>query len=609
MTDDGYARLRLLWEQLADLNWKNLDAVFFESDKSSDEFNQAFDLNALSLSADDLAGRLTFGKNLLHAISDFPVPCYFFGRGDCVGFFWELALACEQRFFFDQTSKVGCPEIELGFFPAYGIILKMILKKPHSDELQKHALKSAADLALSPFLVMLPPWVKNVDVQVNINPKKRALAIDGVNDGEKETLNLREKFTTRQNADIQSLRGSIDKILNPRLKIADDLNWSLAQILHLFRSKMDFDEKRWYVFIVFSRIRKRFRQFVFNYQKLNWNIQAVVRQPGSVLCDISEDIPNFYFLEYLMTHGCRPIFFADSAALLAHKLSLLRRMYGTKFSDDKVQEYFNDKFFWFSDSPKVVAEKIIFKKNNCIRLDFIEHKIEYFNMLHERDFEHARFFYFEKVTSSSQALMNRSALQILLDQHSFYFESQHGSLVAMIRSVFLYQILHVSRLCEQNLSRFLEILHYYGWGFSSRSHAWNIVLDSKNLNANDFKLFPEFLNYENFLSFLAKPTISDFNGLKLHASREQKITTHQAVRLLDYFALFLTQKLISTLRIVDPKIKSEVVSHFMTICLGLPLDLAEPFDKIAELGLPVIFFHLKKHSMLPKMAAQTSITA
>ncbi len=586
LTKLGFTRLQALWANISNLNLQDLDAIYFASTDALDEYSVDL-VKELEKGVDceQLAFRIMYAKNFLRAVSDFPLPCYFFCRGDCIGFFWEWALACEQRFFLNSEAVVGCPEIGFGYFPAYGVILKAIFKKPHNDELQKFLPKRASHLALTEFLTVIPAWVDFEDIKISYVPRTLIT---------KNSSELKQKFTNRQHQDEETIREGLAKTLNSRLKVTDELNWTMGQLLLVFRSKKEFELVRWYLFIIFSRINKKFLQFINEFRKRNLGQTTFLAKPCYILCDISEDIPSIYFLKHLIEANFQPVFVADNSAQLCHKLNLLRRNFAAgKFSESEVAVFFNKCISWLQRIPKTASQKLIFKKYAGLKLESKSQTLEYLNLLQEREFDQVQAFSFEKI--GSENCSNPTEIQNFLDSLSFRIGDGQKPLSSVIRCIFLYQIFYLSRLSEYTIARFLEVLHYYGWGFSSRSHAWNNFLSSKRLTVLDFEHFPEFLEFDRFKEFLGKQDLMELNALKIRPTREQKLGIHQTVKLLEYFTLMLFNRL--QILVANRAMETEKLASFLDAVLGLPLTLRHPAARLGELGLPMISFHLRRNGV------------
>ena len=92
-----------------------------------------------TLLIESLAMRIWDLRQLFKQIQNSKKYC-FLGSGDCLGTWWELALACSARLWNSHYPTIGFPAAYVGLFPSLGVI-EHIGRKPSRTKSRLAALK------------------------------------------------------------------------------------------------------------------------------------------------------------------------------------------------------------------------------------------------------------------------------------------------------------------------------------------------------------------------------------------------------------------------------------------------------------------------------------
>lgn len=442
-----------------------------------------------SLLLKDLADRIDTLRWTLSLIRNSPVPWIYASQNDCFGSHWELASACYKRYWFASRVRVGFPEIASGAFPPGGTLESLEkrvgkVRERWRDRPICFAWEAARD-GLIDFCSNSDDFESDAlgffDGLINASQGSQRRGF------ERKTGRRRYDFDSdlkARNATVERLtevwrEGESRQAANLRPE-AWQYCWQLVSDKSFSRS---------------SHERGRVISFIAAHYFLTQSFQVwlsggVVRRkfitmmrkksdPYRVLyIDLNLGKPPTESIKRIFDSGWHVVFFSDDNLTLVQRLTQIFDACGI------AEDIWMRQVTWFQGAVRGSRNLVLrCGPNDKVSFQLGATKLDFLWL--ERGDNTFRLGSLEWLTSpEAKSIETDICLEFASIVSNGLVESQRigpsgVSLSTYIRSLFLEELAKVGTLYAGDLSRVLESLQSYGWGFAASEDSWQAFLQAR----------------------------------------------------------------------------------------------------------------------------------
>ncbi len=405
--------------------------------------------------------------------------------GSTYGGFFEIALACHKRFWFDSTASGGFPEIESGSFPPGGSI-------EHIFESQG---LEAADWAKQPYFgierALERDWADFVGDARDWQNYARgwltnALKNHAPTQQSRQTPNHTSELPMAPSSPLQkSYTWGGDHGFSDKLFDAWDAAWKVIRSKSRDRSLSERDillayfAARHYLSAAYSVWSKRD----------SWKAaHRVPTYPQTTASDrivyvslIESLVPPARPLARLLREGYIVIFVSESPRLLKGNLELLYGRFERIFATNEADDLWQRGVCWLLSEERPPREKMVIQWTSDERLVIQPGRPQEAKFIRlEGNKGSAASGWCEFVRSNAEEPDASSlALATLMSNGIIYTRpvgEAHLPVSMFVRSIFFEEMLRIATRHVSGLNELLDELRATGWGFASTQAAWDYFL-------------------------------------------------------------------------------------------------------------------------------------
>lgn len=519
---------------------------------------------------------------VLQKIKSSSTKVLYLSSSDCLGSFFELALACHMRIWFNKKPLIGFPEAEFGFFPGLN---SLAMENKLIQEIKNHPqlplIFKARDAFHSGLIHkainfaewheslkdLLPSWLNSGYLN------KIQTSVSSSNKSPRAYKYIKEKTLWRLNPDSDDelqhlkmkahyfdiyLNHSSGKPKNHSLETFQQFSTELA-------AKQVFDQK-FIRYLEVSALRNTELSHVTHEPILAMDVTHSTLPKGSLLRLIQSK--KRLFLCCLEEDDLR-----KSLEVLYHRLSSI-------IKPEKLNSYWQNYVWWgnLGDDP-LKCPRLSWMAEQELKLNY---KDNIFHFIHiYRDINSYRPSIYEWCCQKDQLQYKDEVLSILACICkdviiTFPLGKNKRSISSIIRMAFLSDMITFCRQTHLSIEKVFTHLEKTGWVFASQSQQWEAFI---NYHGEEFipateaenTFFREFLpENPNFFSINRL-----FKELSRSASRGSGTINAMSVRIRSLiYAVLLIKKLAQ----LDTGLSLDQLDLLASRCLGVPLAEGTPLS-------------------------------
>jgi hypothetical protein len=403
---------------------------------------------------------------------------------EALGLVFECALACDRAFMFDSDARLGIPEMEFGLFPLFGICEQLMI--------QEELLKRDFEIMPVRSMLTLREWKKYFEFSPHyqadevitkfIESQSRAIVA-------KRKRKVNEQMFLDAKLDDTRYESFSSEFSFGNYEWRTKRPWILAW--NLIRDRLPKKDPKGFAYsVLFLNSRlflgKQFLTWLFRkvtYEGRRTSISAP--NPHPVIIDLEFLVPPVEPLIRLIDRGFTIVLATTDVRKLKESLDLLAARLERSYHREEILRIWDSGITW------VHAEVTRASENYTLMKWFPDDHVE---ILCARD--QTAILRFQGNRGNSQCGWGELAVDRLQEQPpdrpSLMLAHQlcdgliytnrldQIAISSIIRSLFLDELIHISRQFEGGLTRILPMLREVGWGFIADENSWEYFLRARD---------------------------------------------------------------------------------------------------------------------------------
>lgn len=441
-----------------------------------------------------LVERIDSFRWILSLIRNSPKPWIFMSASNCLGSTWDLALSCQRRYWFDPNALVGYPEISSGGYPPGGVLESLSKRRNRTRErwLRKpiYTANEALSEGLVEFCSKASLWEKEAiavfrellqnqpSVGVREDPKKRRKRDAKSGDAFDLSRSILQRKAALEGLETVWRGESKSSTTYPHTW---DYCWQLVQEKSRIEDPLMFGRLIAHIvarhYLTPGHLAWLRREIVASSDPCSVSELKATFRP-EITVDLQTMAPPTEILLRLLKKGCSIVFSASAPRQLSTSLSLiygrLERTLGAaiarKMWDISVSWYLCDVepigsiiMQWTPDDQFHIKTKdfeTTFRRLQGNASNAMPGLIEWEGPELSDEIRHLL------------PLVSDGAIRV-------GSKSQGMPLSIFIRSIFLEEMIRISRHAEGELIGVTSAMRRHGWGFAADDEAWDRFLKTR----------------------------------------------------------------------------------------------------------------------------------
>ena len=544
-----------------------------------------------------LEKRFTNLHNLFYRIIVSKGKWFFLSGGDCVGSWWELALACHGRVFTNPFAKIGFPEVYIDMFPPLGVLgLKKFSIYENAGILRQRAILNAKEgfkLGVVDLCLQSDQWIDSEALQ-QVFPwmarhRSRSESRSSVrSEYQREIPSYAQLSMERAKPEKRIEELEISRI-DAAFAALKDRNYAVrARVLTAIRSGgagrfLHPDYRAW--------LSRRVSRYRFGLHDRWWSVGSDV-----IVIRVDQGTPPQSVVVSMLLRRKKITFVAREAQQLKTALETIRARFDKRAEMDRdALDLWSQAVFWVCSSE--VPESSVccqFSGDNTVLISRGKICEKFYRR--SGTFGHAATGWYEHVPSSSSSLEFSIAREDIDETVGLIANgiltskwAKDVPLAVVLRQLLLEQLCRMIASKNNQLSMLglLKLLAASGWGFASDVYQWDHLLKHFPVSTEILENFSELWGGSSNIIWLSVGLKSisgkEFEGI-IQTSLANNETPFRAgaafTQQLGVYAQ-MAAKLLVTKGMVASRDEADL---FVTLAWGFPSMLPLPSSLVLEIG-------------------------
>lgn len=534
----------------------------------------------------ELAARVLRLRLVFREIRSSTLPWIYVSDSDCLGSFFELAMACHHRFWF-SSALVGFPELANHILPPAG---GLELTQSKSSKIKSHwyasptkSTQEATAVGLIQYLGTTGDW-KNWFDHLPLGSFK--------NSSKKDDHGLdTPSFSNDEGRDFLNIKYSeYYRAHDPKDRL--ELVWGILKSKSRLKNRGDTDKLLSYLGA----------QNLLTDSYLNWLrhqtprplSQSSIAHSQFLQIDLSANLPPTDIVKSSLENGRKIIFIGKDHNGLAISLNTIFSRLSRELGNTKTEALWKCQVSWFTGKKIDKYPLLTFALDDMLELNVADKEYQLYNLNGNKSsskkgvMELASEKFPNLNSLKEKFCFNDITTQVI---HSNPRSKNHPPVSEIIRSIVLQEILYLSTRVDGGLEALLKGLSELKWGFLASQERWTRFLTIRHSMKLTQNLGETHLGYifdRNILELAAWKQIKE---LKLTHSNDIELNLMECDVHLTILAGILSTVLCEE-RTIDKLAEAE---KLVVACFGFPEYRGSPLQYVVRRGAKRSHYYAKKY--------------